>query len=140
MFGEIVDGKIQLNDTGKIVEKCWLEIPQHYPDAVLHEFVVMPNHIHGIIELAPTANVGVENFRPLQTDNNTNAQTRPNCKSRSIGAIVRGFKIGVTKQIGFSIWQRNYYEQIIRNQNAYQEISDYIFCNPLKWNTDDLFM
>jgi putative transposase len=51
LFGEIVDGKMVLNDAGKIANKCWLEIPKHFPDTVLHDHIVMPNHVHGIIEL-----------------------------------------------------------------------------------------
>ena len=103
LFGKIVGGDMVLNDIGKIVEKCWLEIVQHYPNAILHEYIVMPNHVHGIIELTNDGNdtVGAKNFSPLRGT------------SRTIGAIVRGFKIGVTKQLGYSVWQRNYWENII---------------------------
>jgi len=69
LFGKIVDGEMVLNEYGKIVEKYWFEITQHYPDCILHEFVIMPNHLHGIIELTKNdvnTTVGGENFRPLQ--------------------------------------------------------------------------
>ena len=97
-----------LNNPGKIANKCWLDIPEHYPNAKLHEYVVMPNHIHGIIEII--VSVGVNNYSPLQ-----------NGTSKTIGSMVRGFKIGVTKWFRKnvriqdfepipSVWQRNYYE------------------------------
>jgi REP element-mobilizing transposase RayT len=135
LFGEIVNGEMILNESGKIVSYYWLEIPQHFPDAILHEFVIMPNHIHGIIEIT---NVGAKNFSPLQT---TNVQTpqRPNGTSRTIGSIVRGFKIGVTKHLGYSVWQRNYHEHIILNEQSYQKISDYILNNPEKWMEDRFY-
>jgi REP element-mobilizing transposase RayT len=129
LLGNILNEKIELNDYGKNVKKCWLEITQHYPDCVLHEFVVMPNHLHGIIEITKNT-VGVENFRPLQ---------RPNCKSRSIGAIIRGFKIGTKKQFHESIWQRNYWEHIIRNDDAYRYITNYIIHNPSNWVKDKFY-
>ena len=143
LFGEIVDDEMILNKNGEIVEKCWLDITQHYPDTVLHEFVVMPNHLHGIVEI--TAPVGAQNFVPLQTPTDRNAPPLPRRNEfqkiipRSIGAIVRGFKIGTTKQLGYSVWQRNYYEHIIRDGNSYQIISDYILNNPKKWQTDKFY-
>ena len=170
LFGEITDGELFLNDAGRIVESCWLEIPQHYPDVVLHEYVVMPNHIHGIIEITynendvlptveipNTQSVGAKNLSPFENNVQTLTMTddfsqnsmrsidfsplrRPKCKSRSIGAIVRGFKIGVTKQMGYSVWQRNYHEHIIRNNDMYQYIANYIINNPLKWGNDRFYV
>ncbi|MDR3181162.1 MAG: transposase [Prevotellaceae bacterium] len=123
-FGKIENGGMILNNIGKISQQCWLEIPKHFPDAKLHEYVVMPNHIHGIIEL-----VGAKNFSPL----------RPHGTSRTIGSIIRGFKIGVTKQLGVSIWQRNYYEHVIRNERSHQNISNYVVNNPAKWQNDKFY-
>ena len=138
LFGEIVDDEMQMNEYGKTVEKCWFEIPQHYPKAVLHEHIVMPNHFHAILEIVgaeyfpPNNNapneIKVENIRPLPS--------AVQCKSGTLGAIIRGFKIGVTKRIGFSVWQRNYHEHIIRSAKSYQTISEYIINNPAKWNED----
>jgi putative transposase len=62
LFGEVIDKKMVLNDAGKIANECWLKIPEHFPHAVLHQHVIMPNHVHGIIELAATVAVGNENF------------------------------------------------------------------------------
>lgn len=181
LLGDVVDGKMILNEYGQIAEKCWLEIPEHYPDAVLHNFVIMPNHVHGIIEItgvgannyspeysendfgakdfgakdfsplratdSANAHVGANNYspkpqspepqspKPQSPEQNSTAQ-HPNGTSRTIGAIVRGFKIGVTKQIGFPVWQRNYHEHIIRDRNAHAQIAEYIENNPAKWETD----
>jgi REP element-mobilizing transposase RayT len=124
-----------LNDTGNIAQQCWLDIPQHFPNVELHEYVVMPNHIHGIVELTETVVVdeckGEKFFAPTTQ--------RPRGTSRTIGSIIRGFKIGVTKQLGGSIWQRNYYEHIIRNEQAYQNIYNYIIHNPETWRNDKFF-
>ena len=143
-----------LDDAGRITNECWLQIPKHFPDVFLHEHIVMPNQIHGIVELRKSP-VGVQNFEPLQSINNSvitagveNFQPHRNEFQKiiphSIGSIVRGFKIGVTKWIRNNtvienIWQRNYYEHIIRNENSYEQIADYIMNNPNNWENDDFF-
>jgi putative transposase len=128
--------KMILDDAGKIANSCWLQIPEHFPDAFLHEYIVMPNHIHGIIELRKSP-VGVENFQPRRHE-------YQKIIPHSIGSIVRGFKIGVTKWFRNNtdiekIWQRDYYEHIIRNAHSYERISDYIKENPNNWKKDDFF-
>ena len=162
LFGKITDGKMVLNDTGQMVSQCWLEIPQHFPDVVLHEFVIMPNHVHGIIELM--SYVGAKNFSPENNSSNENSPENNSSNenspennssnddtgaknfsplrgtSRTIGSIIRGFKIGVTKQLGYSVWQRNYYEQVIRNEPSYQNIADYIIHNPAIWGKDKFYL
>ncbi|MDR3365715.1 MAG: transposase [Prevotellaceae bacterium] len=168
-FGKIKDGKMILNDAGNIAQQCWLDIPQHFPHAELHEYVVMPNHIHGIVELTETVAVdecrgekffahddgrGEKFFAPknecgekcgdecgkkYEGEKFFAPTTRPRGASRTIGSIIRGFKIGVTKQLGGSIWQRNYYEHIIRNEQAHQNISDYIIHNPETWRNDKFY-
>ena len=147
-FGKIENDKMILNEAGKIADDCWLEIPGHFPNAILHEHIVMPNHVHGIVELTDATNVGAENFLPLQSKHNEFQKIIP----RSIGSIVKGFKIGVTKwfrkndNVGvenfqpLQIWQRNYHEHIIRNEQSYQTISNYIINNPAKWNDDKFYI
>jgi len=88
LFGEIRQGEMALNAAGEMVEECWFNIPKHFPNTVLHEFVVMPNHVHGIIELT----VGAENFLPLQPIQHEFQAVMP----ISVASIVKGFKIGVT--------------------------------------------
>lgn len=144
-----------------MAEQCWKEIPNHFPNVIVHEFIIMPNHIHGIIEFVGANNhspVGAKNHSPeideLKWANNDSPQRgideiertnndspRPIGTSKTVGSVVRGFKIGVTKwfrQNGYdeTVWQRNYYEDIIRNANAYQHISNYIIENPKKWRED----
>jgi REP element-mobilizing transposase RayT len=148
LFGQIANDKIMMNDAGQMVNQYWLDIPTHFPNAILHEHIVMPNHIHGIIELIYTnvaANgVGAENFLPLQRQNQFQKMI-----PHSIGSIIKGFKIGVTKwfrnnipnqfPIDRPVWQRNYYEHIIRNQQSYETISNYIINNPAKWQEDKFY-
>jgi REP element-mobilizing transposase RayT len=147
VFGKIEDGKMLLNDAGKYASNCWVEITEHFPNVFLHEYVIMPNHVHGIIEIVGVENlqplpfrrmndkttVGVENFQPMQPKKNAFQKMIP----RSIGSIVRGYKIGVTKKLGCSKWQRNYYEHIIRNEEEYEKIAEYIENNPANWDNDE---
>ena len=133
LFGKIVNHKMILNNAGEIAKKCWLEIPNHYPNVILHEYVIMSNHVHGIIEI--TNAVRVQNFEP--PSQNRYQKIIP-C---SIGSIIRGFKIGVTKWFHqntniITLWQRNFYEHIIRNERSYNNISEYITNNPLNWKED----
>ena len=134
-----------LNDAGKTAGECWLEIPKHFQNAVLHEYIIMPNHIHGIIELIQTVSspnestspVGVQNFEPQR---NQFQKIIPH----SIGSIIRGYKIGVTKWFRHNsdienVWQRNYYEHIIHDETSHQRIADYIQNNPQSWDNDKFY-
>jgi putative transposase len=136
LLGEIKNNKMILSELGKIVEKCWLEIPTHYPDVELGSFVVMPNHIHGIITIC--ASVGVQNSEPLQNNINKYQHIIP----RSLGSIIRGFKLGVTKivrqqNLAENLWQRNLYESIIKNEKSLDKINSYITINPVLWEDDN---
>lgn len=144
LFGKIINKEMVLNEAGKVATKCWREIPVHFPIAVLHEYVIMPDHIHGIIEIISPKNellppVGIQNLEslPAVTEN-----TFQHIIPQSIGSIIRGFKIGVTKWFryanGFSpemqVWQRNYHDHIIRNEIEYTRIALYILNNPANWD------
>ncbi len=142
LFGEIENGKMMLNDAGAIANDCWLNIPNHFPNAILHEYVIMPNHVHGIIEL-----VGANHHSPKNVsvigDNRAKNVSPLRSPSKTVGSVVRGFKIGVTKWMRqntdtFYIWQRNYWEHIIRDDKSHENISQYIINNPTKWNNDKL--
>ncbi|MBI1307279.1 MAG: transposase [Bacteroidetes bacterium] len=154
LFGTVTDSVIHLNDAGMVAKSCWLEIPEHFPNVVLHEFVIMPNHIHGIIEITEKIPVeGTEYFPPdknqIVTKNrninkpaNVNSHL-PRSPSGTVGSIVRGFKIGVTKWMRnntniHNVWQRNYHDWIIRNTKSYQNITRYIMNNPAKWSVDSM--
>ena len=125
LFGEIVNGKMRLNEYGRIVNMVWNRLPQHYSNISLNAFVIMPNHIHGIIEMTTT--------------------TTTDKKQHKLSEIVRALKTFSARQInelrnmqGKKLWQRNYWEHIIRNDNAYQRIANYIINNPENWENDKL--
>jgi len=145
LFGEICNGGrgakyCAHTDGGKIAEQCWREIPEHYPFIVLDKFIIMPNHIHGMLFIQNNDNpVGVQNFEPLPI--NRFQKIIPG----SIGAIIRGYKIGVTKWFRantniFAVWQRNYYEHIIRDEDNLNRVREYIINNPYNWKNDELFL
>lgn len=163
LFGEIKNGKMILNAFGEIAEECWLEIPIHFPNVALHEYVIMPNHVHGIIEIKFNSNkieknlpiesnlndfvkpVGANNHSPLRVLQHSNQRDLPRSPSKTIGSIIRGYKIGVTKWIRQNssirdIWQRNYYDHIIRNESSLFRISIYIQNNPQNWKEDKFYL
>jgi len=132
LFGEIVGGEVRLNALGRIVAECWHAIPEHFPNAEVDAFVVMPNHIHGIIFL-----VGATHASPLPQPKFPHGP-----KSGSLGAIVGSFKSAVVRRagielIGGNVWQRNCYEHIIRGQAEYERIVTYIVENPSNWEQDE---
>jgi putative transposase len=146
LFGSVKDGEMELNSVGKMVEKVWLEIPEHFDGVNVGIFIVMPNHIHGIIEIDNENRLsGVEarHAVPLpQNIDNFEAFGKPVCGS--IPTIIRSFKSEVTKRYhemtntkNTRLWQRNYYEHVIRNEMDYQTIYDYILTNPLNWEKDE---
>lgn len=109
-------GSIFANEAAKrVAEKCWQDVPGHFPQAEAGEFVVMPDHVHGIIRM-----VGAKHLSPVQPEENPPAHQRPHGTSRTLGSVIRGFKIGVVKGIAATgrIWHRNYYEMIVRTEEA----------------------
>jgi len=143
-FGEITGAKMELSEIGKIAQKCWEEIPLHFPDAESDEFIVMPNHIHGIIIIKNSSTVGNKNFCSIpdnaESNNYCSAQWQTKW-ARSLSSIMRGLKIGVTKWCRnnyFSqfAWQKSYYDHIIRDEESLQKIREYIINNPSQWEQD----
>lgn len=140
LFGKIVEGVMKLNKWGEIARREWFKTAELRPYVELYddEFVVMPNHVHGIIW-----NVGALRRNP-RTGAGA-ADEKPHVEAGSLGAIVRAYKSAVTYAInaarqtrGMVVWQRNYYEHIIRNEADVKRIRDYIANNPLKWTEDRL--
>lgn len=132
LFGEISEVTMKLSEMGKIAEKCWNDIPKHFPHMVLDDYIVMPNHIHGIIIINQSLKKG-ECYSPLQLRGT----------SKTIGSAIRGFKIGVTQWARKNttlndVWQRNYYEHVVRNDLSFYQIKEYILHNPEKWSQDKL--
>jgi len=135
LFGEVLGGEIRLNDAGRMAEQCWYDIPIHFPNIVLDEFIVMPNHVHGVVTI--TNSVGAKDYSPLPLT----IQPPPIGTSKTVGSVVRGFKVGVTKWFRnnsetYTVWQRNYHEHIIRNEKSLNRIREYILDNPLRWDMD----
>ena len=164
LFGRVDDGVMILNEAGESAAACWQNIPAHFPHARLDEWVVMPNHVHGIIDVMamngiPPANdvgatfgvgakpvgakpIGAKNFSPLHRMSPIWTSS-PTGTSRTIGSMVRGFKIGVTcwfrqHSSGCQIWQRNYWEHLVRTNDELERIRVYIADNPKNWTRDGL--
>lgn len=147
-FGEVVDGAMQLSESGRIAEDCWRAIPDHFPDVELGAFVVMPNHVHGIIILNGNRRGTMDGrgtiYRAPTMDTTDRAPTTEQFQkpvAGSLATILRAYKAAVTRRINrelhlTGIWQRNYYEHIIRNENEHDRIHRYIEANPLNWGTD----
>ena len=122
-----------------VAERCWLEIPGHFPNVQLDEWIIMPNHLHAIVVIeqcrgvqlnAPTIRKTTERFSTISPHRNT------------LAIIVRTYKAAVTmrcRREGFDLfrWQRNYYEHVIRNEDDLNEIRHYILDNPVKWVMDE---
>ena len=200
LFGHVVNGEMVLNEKGQIVKSEWLNtINVRQGEVILHEFVVMPNHFHAIIEISrrrgvshtplshtplshtplshtplshtPQSHTPLSHASLSHTPNNGVCDTTEGvcntmegvcnttegvCNtmegvcdttegvcdtplrtpSKSLGAIVRGFKSAVSKKIGLSVWQRNYHEHIIRDSRGFEKISKYIRNNPACWDMD----
>jgi REP element-mobilizing transposase RayT len=181
LFGEIVNGQMRLNAAGRIVQWEWQRLGQRFPNVQLDAFIVMPNHIHGII-LIRADGVGAKQLgqvgatRPGQTECISGEDIMPDEKPvgndgsplredtvpdeasvgndgspvpngpvpGSLGAMIGQFKSRVTKRLwakpglsGIPVWQRNYYEHIIRNENERIRIRGYIESNPVNWDDDD---
>jgi REP element-mobilizing transposase RayT len=144
LFGAIAGDTVTLNPLGQIVDACWYAIPEHFPHAELDAFVVMPNHVHGILAIYDTPTHGAKHASPLPT---LEFDHRPHGMQRgSLSAIVASFKSAATRRInslcetpGVRVWQRNYYEHIIRNDAAWNKLRQYIMSNPARWRDDEYY-
>ena len=177
-FGNIKNGEMMLNDAGRMVENEWLKLPQRFSNIELHEYVVMSNHFHAIIEIVGATLVVAQNDeKKTVAQNDRNEQNNlvqpetvqpenqtvqpenqmgqpqgiaPTAKPKTVGDMVGAFQSIVTveyirgvKQHGWQpfngkLWQRNYWEHIIRDELSYQRISEYIINNPKNWDNDKL--
>jgi putative transposase len=139
LFGNVGRGEMEINELGKIAKDCWDDIPIHFLNVDVDLSVVMPNHVHGILFIRgkDLATVGAHHAAPLpQRGISTNV------KPGSLGAIVRSFKSAVSRRAEMevnirNVWQRNYYEHIIRDNADYERIGSYILDNPVNWDCDE---
>ena len=133
LFGHVAKGQMVMNEPGEMVAQQWHDLIHRFNQIELHEFIVMPNHCHGIIEIT----VGVPLVgTPIDAHTVTVGDIVGAFKSLTTNAYIKG-----VSQLGWEVfrnrlWQRNYYERIIRNQEAYLRISEYIQNNPSKWQKD----
>lgn len=115
--------QIKLHNVGEIVEKELLKTEKINTNVKIYDYIIMPNHVHIIINII------------------TNQSRAQSCApTKTIGSIIRGIKSAVSRQIGYSIWQRNYYEHVIRNENELYKIIEYIENNPYNWEDDPNFI
>ena len=135
LFGQIAADAMALNEFGEIVRDEWLRSSEIRSEIRPDEYIIMPNHFHGIIFIVPAD--------PIRRGDRPVAPIGP--KPKSLGAFMAGFKSAVTKRInemrrtpGATVWQRNYYEHIIRNEADYNRIAEYINHNPQRWAQDSL--
>ena len=151
LFGKIENAKMELNDAGRMVATEWFKLTSRYDNIKLHEFIVMPNHFHAILEIVGATLVVAQNNTVAQNNADmgngqpqevapTNKKTIGNMVGafQSIATVqyIRGVKNSGWEPFNGKLWQRNYYEHIIRNEKSHQNISEYIINNPAKWAND----
>lgn len=125
-----ISARIRLNNAGKMINNIYLDLENQFKYIKLHDYVIMPNHIHGILEIceradmesAPTVNEIIQTF-----------------KRHTTIEYIKGVKKGIYQSFDKRIWQRNYYEHVIRNEKEYYKIVEYIRNNPLKWEEDKYY-
>ncbi len=130
-LGNVINDEMIINSYGAICQQCWRDIPNHYNNLAIDTYIIMPNHIHGILIIG---NVNKrEGYKPSPTN-----------KLHSLSEIIRGFKTFSSKQINKTIktknkfeWQRSFYDHIIRNDKSLNNIREYIINNPKAWEKDE---
>jgi REP element-mobilizing transposase RayT len=150
LFGEIEGGVVVLSEVGRIVDACWQAIPEHFADVTIDEYVVMPDHFHGLVS------VGARHAVPATADGEDNAVVFGKPIEGSLSTVMRSFKSVVTKQCNAvagtacraptnvrmsnhsesKIWQRGFWERVIRDERELRMVREYIRTNPLRINDD----
>jgi REP element-mobilizing transposase RayT len=148
-FGKIEKGKMILNESGLIADKNWNNIPKYHPNVMIDQYVIMPNHLHGIIMIGnfARANDLVRAIHELPVQNKIRTQCDDAKKRRKmlIPLIIGKFKMNSAKQINIHknnsgrFWHRNYYDHIIRNESELNRIREYIINNPEDWEEDEYY-
>ena len=150
LFWEIKNDKIEIFDAWKMVEKYWLELENDFKNIVLHDYVIMPNHFHWIIEIKYNDEKWIENNKRVNT-RFTPTGGKFLYNKNSISSIIQAFKSKTTHQyiqwvydnnwniFNKKLWQKDFYEHIIRNEESYLKITEYINNNVLKWEEDKFY-
>ena len=149
LFGEIENGEMKINGAGQMIRKWWDELNHKYLNIELHEQIIMPNHFHGIIQIVP---VGADLCAcPLRVCHDADEHIAGEhigsplqamiqwLKTMTTNEYIRGVKNNDWPRFNKKLWQRNYYEHIIRDENSYLKISEYIKTNPMKWQEDKYY-
>ena len=130
LFGRVVDGKVEANRIGAVVEDCWSKLPDHYDHVAIDAFILMPNHIHGVITIV---GAGLKPALPATIDP----------KRHGVPEIVRAFKTFSARRInqmrastGAPVWQRGFYDHVIRGEDELDRVRTYIMDNPRRWHED----
>ena len=154
-FGSLKKSKVILNNVGNMIKKWWFELPNKFDKIENDVFIVMPNHIHGIILMfdsdisivgadlcvCPDNNILGEHIgSPLQNNNRSLSKIIQWFKTMTTNEYIRNVKEYNWEKFEKRLWQRNYYEHIIRNQKSFNKIGEYIYNNPAKWKHDELFI
>jgi REP element-mobilizing transposase RayT len=141
LFGEIINDAVNMNEYGRIIAEEWAALAELRDEIEMGEFVVMPNHFHGIIIFTADIDhaVGAIHELPLPHDQQTQR------RKMALPKVIGRFKMRSAKRVnlcrntsGTPVWQRNYYEHIIRDQTDYTRIAEYITDNPRRWMNDSL--
>jgi REP-associated tyrosine transposase len=150
LLGDIVDGETRLNEAGEIARRCWEDIRRHFPHVALDARIIMPNHVHGIIVITEfrrgeASGTPICVFKAPRESDASPLRQRPNgTQPGSLCAIVQNFKSISTRRMnaargtpGTPVWQRNYYEHVIRSDTELSAIRQYTLSNPANWTTDE---
>ena len=153
LLGQIIDGEMQLNEWGQVASHYWKRIPHHSDHVQLDAWIVMPNHLHGVIVIAGrgeaspagASSTGVMTSGAADSQASVAARDASPLQSGSLGAIIGNYKSVSTRRInrlrgtpGTPFWQRNYWEHIIRHDQSLDRIREYIGDNPARWLEDQL--
>ena len=154
LFGTVTDGRMTLNAAGRAVEEVWHGLPSHYPHVELDVFVVMPDHVHGIVvfvgqelelgvgsELALTAGRKSVRSRAEEAGYKPAGTKLEAPRRHGLSEVVRGFKTYSGRRVnelrgtpGMAVWRRGYYEHVVRNEEDMNRIRQYFLENPLRWS------
>ena len=122
-FGDIDNQTLILNDAGKMIEQTWMNMPNRFPFVSIHDFIIMPNHFHTIMEIERASSINIGDIIGA-------------FKSITTNRYINGVRHKNWKPFDRRLWQRNYYEHVIRNEKSYLNLSEYIQNNPLSWKED----
>lgn len=145
VFGNVRDKKMRFNKWGEIAHECWQEIPIHFPDVEIDQFVIMPNHVHGIVVLKNKMEhvVGDKYIYSLSKNGTKKSKNR---NMMQLSKIIATYKAAVTRKINkipsnnYFQWQHSFHDHVIRDERALVNIQNYIFFNPDSWRDDDFFV